>query len=117
MPFFSRYDDHAKCAFSDDRLHFAMHVRMGDRREYLDQNDQYFAMLESVMATISTEVVDKGLLEPYFHIFSETLAPCPSEETQLFGEFPAWPLGDDEVRTKCAAQSSFVAVYVQADPS
>lgn len=98
LHFHRRYDESPKCAFSSDRLHFAVHVRMGDRREFLEENSDYFDLLERVMAVISTEVVAKGLTEPHFHIFSETLVPCPSEETGLFDEFPTWPLSKEEVR-------------------
>ena len=50
------------------------------------------------MTTVSHEVVGKGLEPPLFHIFSETLNPCPSGETGLFDEFPTWPVELDQVR-------------------
>lgn len=74
---------------------------MGDRRAFQDGSDEYFEMLEDMTDVISTEVVGKGLPEPLFHVFSETLMPCPSEETGLFEEFPTWPLGTEEVRRRC----------------
>ena len=75
---------------------------MGDRRAFLEESNRYFELLEGVMDTISVEVVGKGLAEPQFHIFSETLTPCPSEESGLFHEFPTWPVSIDEVRqTSC----------------
>lgn len=55
-------------------------------------------MLELIMDTISAEVVGRGLQTPLFHVFSETLAPCPSGEAGLFDEFPMWPVGVDKVR-------------------
>lgn len=70
---------------------------MGDRREFQDGNLEYFHMLEVIMKTIAEEVMDMGLPKPLFHIFSETLAPCPSGETGLFDEFPTWPVGLDQV--------------------
>lgn len=70
---------------------------MGDRREFQDGNLEYFQLLELVMSTIEAEVVDKGLPKPLFHIFSETLVPCPSGETGLFDEFPTWPVDVDQV--------------------
>lgn len=71
---------------------------MGDRREFQDGNEEYFQLLELIMTTMSVEVVDKGLQKPLFHVFSETLVPCPSENTGLFDEFPTWPVGVDQVR-------------------
>ena len=50
------------------------------------------------MTPVSQEVVGKGLELPLFHIFSETLIPCPSGETGLFDEFPTWPVELDQVR-------------------
>lgn len=93
-----RYDENPKCSFDKDRLHFAVHVRMGDRREFQDGNAEYFRMLELIMATISAEVVGRGLSAPLFHVFSETVLPCPSGEAGLFEEFPTWPVGVDKVR-------------------
>lgn len=71
---------------------------MGDRREFQDGDEGYFQLLELIMATISTEVAGKGLENPLFHVFSETLVPCPSGEAGLFDEFPTWPVGVDQVR-------------------
>lgn len=97
-PHCPRYDENPKCSFGKDRMHFALHVRMGDRREFQDGNLEYFQLLELIMKTIAEEVVYMGLPKPLFHIFSETLAPCPSEETGLFDEFPTWPVSLDQVR-------------------
>lgn len=80
------------------RLHFAIHVRLGDRSEFAQKNPQYFQRLEGVMATISQQVELQGLAAPLFHVFTETFLPCPSEQTGLFKEFPAWPVAADQVR-------------------
>lgn len=94
----TRYDENPECAFSPEALDFAVHVRMGDRREFLDGgNDGYFQLLETFMGTISAGVLERGLPQPVFHIFSETLKPCPSQITGLFDEFPAWPVDLNEV--------------------
>eukprot|EP00752_Nemacystus_decipiens_P015076 g13430.t1 len=99
-----RYDESPECAFDHNRLNFAVHVRMGDRRKFFqDGNTQYFELLELIMSTISEEVVDRGLPLPLFHVFSETLAPCPSGETGLFDEFPHWPVGVDKLPECMAA--------------
>lgn len=92
-----RYDENPNCAYSQGRLHFAVHVRMGDRREFQAVNVEYFELLEVIMNTISVEVLSRGLQTPLFHVFSETLVPCPSKETGLFDEFPTWPVGVDQV--------------------
>eukprot|EP00904_Undaria_pinnatifida_P013664 jgi/Undpi1/9428/HiC_scaffold_27.g11885.m1 len=86
------YDENPKCDFHPDRLNFAIHVRMGDRRAILGESGQYFLLLERFMGTVSAEVVRRGLEPPLFHVFSETLLPCPSEDTGLFDEFPSWPV-------------------------
>ena len=70
---------------------------MGDRREFQDGSLDYFALLDLFMTTVSQQVVGKGLVPPLFHIFSETLVPCPSGETGLFDEFPVWPVELDQV--------------------
>ena len=96
----SRYDDDLECAYAPDRLNFALHVRMGDRRAFQEGTLEYFALLEQFMDTVSTEVTKKGLDPPLFHIFSETIIPCPSSDTGLFDEFPTWPVALDEVRSE-----------------
>lgn len=95
-----RYDENPECAFGEDRLNFAVHVRMGDRREWQDGSEEYFQLLELIMGAITAEVADRGLQAPLFHVFSETLVPCPSGEAGLFDEFPTWPVGVDQVRTQ-----------------
>lgn len=94
-----------------------MHVRMGDRREYQDGSLDYFNLLNQFMDTFSREAAGKGLERPMFHIFSETVQPCPSRETGLFDEFPLWPAELDQVRdvvvsTACLFPFSFVFVFV-----
>lgn len=65
---------------------------MGDRRASLGASVEYFNLLELFMDTVSKEVVRKGLKPPLFHVFSETLIPCPTEDTGGFDEFPSWPV-------------------------
>lgn len=96
----SRYDENLDCAYDPTRLNVAIHVRMGDRREFQDGTLNYFRLLDVFMHTVSQTVVGKGLAPPLFHIFSETLLPCPSEQSGFFDEFPAWPVQLDQVRGK-----------------
>ncbi|CAM9532516.1 unnamed protein product, partial [Laminaria digitata] len=91
------YDENPDCAFVSTRLNVAMHVRMGDRRAFQDGSLDYFGHLEVFMDKVRQEVVGMGLETPLFHIFSETLVPCPSEETGLFDEFPIWPVKLDQI--------------------
>ena len=65
---------------------------MGDRRAILGDRLEYFSYLEKFMDTVSKEVIGRGLQPPLFHIFSETLVPCPSEDAGIFDEFPTWPV-------------------------
>lgn len=92
-----RYDENSQCGFISGRLHFAVHVRMGDRRGLNDESVSYFQLVEQIMSNISEAVTEKGLNPPLFHVFSETAAACPSEETGLFEEFPSWPVTRDQV--------------------
>lgn len=94
---FGRYDENPNCLYDSDRLHFAVHLRMGDRHRFTDRHPEYMEFLEDVMSRISQEVTRKGLPEPLFHVFSETVEPCPSEKTGAFAEFPAWPVTADQV--------------------
>lgn len=93
----NRYDGNPECAYDPARLNFAIHVRMGDRPIQGEEGLDYFHLLELFMDTVSKEVVRKGLEPPLFHVFSETLIPCPSQDTGLFHEFPTWPV--HQVRT------------------
>ncbi|CAM9250414.1 unnamed protein product, partial [Hapterophycus canaliculatus] len=97
------YDGNAQCSYGKERLHFAVHVRMGDRREFQDTNARYFDLLELIMDGISAEVMRKGMAKPLFHVFSETVAPCPSGETGVFDEFPTWSVGVDKIPECLAA--------------
>ncbi|CAN0106888.1 unnamed protein product [Ascophyllum nodosum] len=90
----------SSCTFDHQSLNFAVHVRMGDRREFQDGSTQYLKFLERFMISVSSAVIAKGMMQPTFHVFSETLAPCPSEDTRLFDEFPAWSIEADEI-TRC----------------
>ena len=92
LPYVRRYDEHPACAFDPARLNFAIHVRMGDRQGLLGERPGYFRGLELFMETVSKEVVQKGQQPPLFHVFSETLYPCPPEDTGIFDEFPTWPV-------------------------
>lgn len=97
VPDTGRYDEKPHCRYDSNRLNFAIHVRMGDRHKFTDMHTDYFDRLEEVMSTISKEVTLKGLAKPLFHLFSETVKSCPSEETGIFEEFPSWPVVNDEV--------------------
>lgn len=72
---------------------------MGDRRAKLEESMEYFHRLELFMDTVSEEVARKGLEPPLFHVFTETLIPCPSEDAGIFDEFPSWPM--QQVRKQC----------------
>lgn len=76
-----------------------MHVRMGDRRAIQGGlNDDYFIYLQQFMDDVTEAVVSKGLEPPMFHVYTQTLLPCPSKTTGLFKEFPQWPVEMDQVR-------------------
>lgn len=93
----NRYDEAPECAFEPSRLNFALHVRMGDRRAIERPTLEYFRLLETFMEAIREGVVEKGLNPPMFHVFSETLLPCPTADNATFDEFPVWPVGADQV--------------------
>lgn len=93
-----RYDENPQCGFDNERLHFAVHVRMGDRRAMVEGKLKYFELLEDIIAQISEAVARIGLNPPLFHVFSETIHRCPSTDTGLFDEFPSWPVALDQVR-------------------
>lgn len=86
-----------QCLYDEGRLHFALHVRLGDRISAAARNPDYIHHLEALMDLISLAVQEKGLASPLFHVFTQTFMPCPSEETALFDEFPSWPLEVDQV--------------------
>ncbi|CAM9840597.1 unnamed protein product [Ectocarpus sp. 6 AP-2014] len=97
------YDENPRCHFEDDRFHFAVHIRMGDRRAFYDGSPQYLHNVELIMETVADEFRERGLPEPLFHVFSETLSPCPSTVTGLFDEFPIWPVELDRIEECLAA--------------
>lgn len=70
---------------------------MGDRRVIQDIPDDYFKRLEELMETITSTVLESGLAVPLFHVFTETLMPCPSSETGTFDEMPQWHVNKEEV--------------------
>ena len=92
-----RYDEHPHCEYEEGRLHFAVHIRMGDRRGISDKAPHYLEKVERIMAKMSQAVENKGLQSPMFHVFSETTTPCPPRETGIFDEFPSWPVVLDQV--------------------
>lgn len=98
--FYYRYDANPSCSYSDGELNFAIHVRMGDRRLITGTNDDYFGMLEALMDSITESVLTRRSTPPKFHVFTETLLPCPSGETGAFGEFASWPVELRQVRRK-----------------
>ena len=60
----------------------------------------YIENLEGVMDVISTATEEKKMRPPLFHVFTETLMPCPSQETGLFDEFPSWAIEADQVQAR-----------------
>lgn len=100
-----RYDEHPHCEYEEGRLHFAVHIRMGDRRGIVGEAPEYVEKVERIMSIMSEGVTGKGLNPPLFHVFSETGSPCPSESTGLFAEFPSWPVELHQVRNSRARVS------------
>lgn len=71
---------------------------MGDRTSIQgNPRSTYFDRLHDFMDVVTEAVVAKGLFAPMFHVFTETKLPCPSGETGIFPEFPAWPVEIDQV--------------------
>ncbi|CAM9920162.1 unnamed protein product, partial [Hapterophycus canaliculatus] len=91
------YNPTPECEYEPSGLNFALHVRMGDRRDIEPATPKYFSMLEDFMDTVTQEVARKGHAAPTFHVFSEALYPCPSPGNGTFDEFPTWPVERDEV--------------------
>ena len=87
-----------QCRYSGERLHFAAHVRLGDRLQYENENPHHIRFLEDLMNLISRTVEEKSLSPPLFHVYTETRKSCPSRQTKTFDEFPSWPLEENEVR-------------------
>ncbi len=92
-----RYDGAPECGYESSGLNFALHVRMGDRRDIEFVTPEYFSLLEDFMEIVTREVVERGHAEPTFHVFSEALYPCPSPGNATFNEFPSWPVERDQV--------------------
>lgn len=92
-----RYNHEPECGYEESELNFALHVRMGDRRELEGVTPEYFSLLEDFMATVTRAVVERKQVAPMFHVFSEALYPCPSPENATFQEFPFWPVERDQV--------------------
>ncbi|CAM9182579.1 unnamed protein product [Ectocarpus sp. 8 AP-2014] len=111
------YDGNPRCHFEEDRFHFAVHIRMGDRRAFYDGNQQYFHNVEMIMETVADEFRQRELPEPLFHVFSETLSPCPSTVTGLFDEFPTWPVELDQIDECLAAPTPRDCLEKQAGSS
>lgn len=110
----NRFDENPNCSFAKERMNFALHVRMGDRRNFFERSAREYAKtLEEVMNNITAEVVDMSLPKPLFHIFSETVHPCPSAQTGLFDEFPTWRVESDQV---CFAKSFHIIIHARGDP-
>lgn len=97
---FARYDHEPHCRYNHNKLNFAVHVRLGDRVQFLtDTESVYLEYLERFMDHVTESVVLRGLDPPMFHIFSETANPCPSTVNGTFAEFPSWPVEMEQVRT------------------
>lgn len=93
----SRYDTVPECGYGNAQLNFAIHVRMGDRRVLQTEvTGEYFEYLHDFMDVVTDAVLAKGLEAPKFHVFTETLLPCPSRDTGFFPEFPLWPISRDQ---------------------
>jgi len=108
-----RYDENPPCDYGDGGLDFAIHVRMGDRRMYQSGTLEYLKMMERIMDQISEAVSEKGLETPVFHVFSETVRRCPSEEAGLFEEFPTWAVAPEEVR--CILQKNKSVTWTEVE--
>lgn len=98
-PTCNRFNQQPECAFDSSRLNFAIHIRLGDRRYLEKTSTEYFALLDGFMDTVTAEVMQLGGKPPLFHVFSETMVPCPNMETGFFEEFSSWaPVEKEQVR-------------------
>lgn len=105
-----RFEEQPECMYSSSpkELNFAIHVRLGDRLKTLKSSmNSYFEYLERFMDRVTTAVTQRGLDPPTFHVFSETVEPCPSEETGTFPEFPIWPIEPYQV---CLLRCTFAVL-------
>lgn len=98
-----RFNTSHECAYDTSRLNFAIHVRLGDRKVFWNGDLEYFRLLDAFMDVVTKGVLDMGLPSPLFHVFSETLQPCPPPDTGIFPEFSAWPPVElDQVPAVCS---------------
>ena len=93
-----RYNEDLDCGFDSTRLNVAVHMRLGDVLMPFERHSKYLSAVEELMDAITEVVEEKGLEPPLFHVFSETIKPCPSLETKSFDEFPTWPIESHQVR-------------------
>lgn len=49
----NRFNDRPECAFDPSSLNFAIHIRMGDRRQFQEVDLDYFSLLEIFMDTVA----------------------------------------------------------------
>ena len=73
-------------------------MRLGDVLLPFESLSKYLTAIEEMMGVMTEVVEEKGLEPPLFHIFSETIKPCPSLETNSFDEFPAWAIEPQQVK-------------------
>ena len=95
-----RYNEDLNCGFDSTRLNVAIHMRLGDIHLPFEVMSTYLSAVEELMDTVTEVVVDQGLEPPLFHVFSETMEPCPSLETNSFDEFPTWAIGSRQVKKR-----------------
>ena len=93
-----RYKEDLDCGFDPTRLNVAVHMRLGDVLLPFEILSKYLSAMEEMMDAITEVVMEKGLKPPLFHVFSETIKPCPSLETKSFDEFPTWPIESQQVK-------------------
>ena len=73
-------------------------MRLGDVLPPFEILSKYLSAVEELMDTVTEVVKEKALEPPLFHIFSETIKPCPSLETNSFDEFPTWAIESHQVK-------------------
>ncbi|CAM9998318.1 unnamed protein product [Ascophyllum nodosum] len=92
------FKDDLDCGFDPTRLNVAVHMRLGDVLLPFESLSKYLTAIQEMMGVMTEVVEEKGLEPPLFHIFSETIKPCPSLETNSFDEFPAWAIEPQQVQ-------------------
>lgn len=80
------------------KVNIAIHIRLGDRMGLQEVSQDYFLLLEEFMRDVTEAVLRQDVDSPIFHVFTETLQPCPHKQTGLFKELPMWPVEMDQVR-------------------